>query len=142
MKLQELIDYLEIAKQKVGANVDVYLYPEDEYYRFNTEEVNEVTDVILKGEQSMITNKETDSTCLIIKYTQFNYSQIKMTYSQAENFKIFIDAFEYLSENNEMIADYYMSYYWDEETQEWDYEAIDSQVVKKIQKDVEYTVNA
>jgi hypothetical protein len=69
MKLQELIDYLEIAKQKVGANVDVYLYPEDEYYRFNTEEVNEVTDVILKGEQSMITNKETDSTCLIIKYT-------------------------------------------------------------------------
>ena len=69
MKLQELIDYLEIAKQKVGANVDVYLCPEDEYYRFNTEEVNEVTDVILKGEQSMITNKETDSTCLIIKYT-------------------------------------------------------------------------
>jgi hypothetical protein len=69
MKLQELIDYLECAKQKVGANVDVYLYPEDEYYRFDTEEVNEVTDVLLKGEQSMITNKETDSTCLIIKYT-------------------------------------------------------------------------
>jgi hypothetical protein len=38
MKLQELIDYLEIAKQKVGANVDVYLYPEDEYYLFNTED--------------------------------------------------------------------------------------------------------
>jgi len=66
MKLQELIDYLECAKQKVGANVDVYLYPED---RFDIEEVYEVTDVVLKGEQSMITNKETDSTCLIIKYT-------------------------------------------------------------------------
>ena len=65
-----------------------------------------------------------------------------MTYSQAENFKIFIEAFEYLSENTEMIADYYMSYYWEEEIQEWDYEAIDSQVVKNIQKDVEYTVNA
>jgi hypothetical protein len=69
MKLQELIDYLECAKQKVGANVDVYLYPVDEYFRFDTEEVNEVIDVILKGEQSMITNQETDSTCLIIKYT-------------------------------------------------------------------------
>lgn len=69
MKLQELIDYLEIAKQKIGANVDVYLYPEDEYYRFDREEVNEVADVLVKAEQSMITNKETDSTCLIIKYT-------------------------------------------------------------------------
>ena len=65
-----------------------------------------------------------------------------MTYSQAENFKIFIKAFEYLNENNEMISDYYMSYYWDEETQEWDYESIDNQVVKKIQMDVEYTINA
>jgi hypothetical protein len=65
-----------------------------------------------------------------------------MTYTQAENFKAFTDAFEYLSENNEMIADYYIAYYWDDETQDWDYEFIDAKVVRDIQKDVEYTQNA
>jgi hypothetical protein len=65
-----------------------------------------------------------------------------MTYSQAENFKIFTEAFEYLSENNEMLADYYISYYWDEETQEWDYEMIDDKVVQNIQKDVQYTMDS
>jgi hypothetical protein len=65
-----------------------------------------------------------------------------MTYTQAENFKAFTESFEYLSENNEMIADYYISYYWDDETQDWDYEFIDAQVVRDIQKDVEYTQNA
>jgi hypothetical protein len=65
-----------------------------------------------------------------------------MTYTQAENFKAFIKSFEYLSENNEMIADYYISYYWDDETQDWDYEFIDAKVVRDIQKDVEYTQNA
>jgi hypothetical protein len=65
-----------------------------------------------------------------------------MTYTQAENFKAFIESFEYLSENNEMIADYYISYYWDDETQDWDYEFIDAKVVRDIQKDVEHTQNA
>lgn len=66
MKLQELITYLQSAKEKVG-NVDVCLYHEDEYYKFDKEEVNQVADVVIRGEQSMM-SKETEDTYLVIKY--------------------------------------------------------------------------
>jgi hypothetical protein len=67
MKLQELINYLESAKQKVGANVDVYLFDENDYYRFDVDESSQVCDIMIRGEQSMM-SKETEDTCLVIKY--------------------------------------------------------------------------
>lgn len=66
MKLQELINYLQAAKEKVG-NVEVCLYNEDEYFKFDNDEANEVSDVVIRGEQSMMA-KETEDTCLVIKY--------------------------------------------------------------------------
>lgn len=67
MKLEELINYLQSAKQKVGGNAEVCLYREDEYYRFNTDEMEGVTDIVIRGEQSLM-SKETENTLLVIKY--------------------------------------------------------------------------
>lgn len=66
MKLQELINYLQAAKEKVG-NVDVVLFPESEYFRFNVDESSQVCDIMIRGEQSMM-SKETEDTILVIKY--------------------------------------------------------------------------
>jgi hypothetical protein len=67
MNLQELIDYLQSAKEKVGGNVDVYLYSEDDYSRFDIDEVCNVCDIMIRGEQSLM-SRETEDTCLVIKY--------------------------------------------------------------------------
>lgn len=48
MKLQQLINYLEIAKDKVGGDVEVFLY--DSY----EDEDKEIDDIVLKGEQSLM----------------------------------------------------------------------------------------
>jgi hypothetical protein len=61
-----------------------------------------------------------------------------MTYTQAENFNSFLQAFEYLSQENQMVADYYISYYWNEDFDEWEYDMIDEKVVREIQQDVQY----
>jgi hypothetical protein len=59
-----------------------------------------------------------------------------MTYTQAQNFNAFTEAFECLANTNEMIADYYISHYWDDDNQEWDFELITDRVVKDIETDV------
>lgn len=48
MQLQELINYLEIAKDKVGGGVQVSLY--DSY----EDEDKDIDDIVLKGEQSLM----------------------------------------------------------------------------------------
>jgi hypothetical protein len=67
MKIQQLIDYLTQAQQKMG-NVDVYLIHEDE--RGSLDEANEFVDIIMKGEQSLMNknSKDDDETCVVIKY--------------------------------------------------------------------------
>lgn len=55
MKLQELINYLETAKNKVGGDVEVCLY--DSY----DDEDKEIEDILLKGEQSLM-DKTTEGT--------------------------------------------------------------------------------
>ena len=67
MKIQQLIDYLTQAQQKMG-NVDVYLSHEDEVFRID--EANEFVDIIMKGEQSLMNknSKDDDETCVVIKY--------------------------------------------------------------------------
>jgi hypothetical protein len=55
MKLQELINYLEVAKDKVGGGVEVCLY--DSY----EDEDKDIDDIVLKGEQSLM-NKNDEGT--------------------------------------------------------------------------------
>lgn len=59
-----------------------------------------------------------------------------MTYDQAQNFNAFTQAYDYLCGVNDSLADFYVSNYWDNENQEWDYELIDDKVVKMIETDV------
>lgn len=55
MKLQELINYLETAKNKVGGDVEVSLY--DSYDDVD----KDIDDIVLKGEQSLM-NKNVEGT--------------------------------------------------------------------------------
>ena len=48
MKLQELINYLETAKNKVGGDVEVCLY--DSY----DDEDKYIEDIVMKGEESLM----------------------------------------------------------------------------------------
>jgi hypothetical protein len=64
MKLQELIDHLNQAKQKVGGNVEVKLFSMfDDYY----EESSSISDIVLKGEQSLM-NKSSNKDATVLIY--------------------------------------------------------------------------
>lgn len=55
MKLQELINYLEIAKDKVGGGVEVCLCNS-----YDDEDVD-IEDILLKGEQSLMNKNDEDT---------------------------------------------------------------------------------
>jgi hypothetical protein len=61
-----------------------------------------------------------------------------MHYTQSENITAFVNAFEFLQINNQMLADFYISEYWDESIKDWSYDRITDNVVKEIETDVMY----
>ena len=61
-----------------------------------------------------------------------------MHYTQSENIKAFVNAFEFLQINNQMLADFYISEYWDESIKDWRSDRITDNVVKEIETDVMY----
>lgn len=47
----------------------------------------------------------------------------------------FNSAFAVVQNNSEMLADYYISEYWDESNNTWNWELINESVVREIEKD-------